>query len=123
MLEESLVSGQAPKTYESSSGGVIDMVKDLGAKFKAERYELEKKEAEKQHASDMIVQELTDSIERGTTESNEKASQKSQREKDKAAAEGDLADTQANLGEDTTFLSDMMTECGQKAADFEKRQE
>merc|ERR1719359_724252 len=34
LLEESSV--QTPKTYESSSGGIISMVKDLGAKFKEE---------------------------------------------------------------------------------------
>merc|ERR1719281_1812544 len=117
MLEESILAegGQQPKTYESSSGGIIDMVKDLGSKFKAERYELEKKEAEKQHASDMIVQELTDSIERGTKESNEKSSQKSQREKDKAEAEGDLADTTTTLADDEKYLADLLTECDQKA--------
>merc|ERR1719159_1101722 len=106
-LEESLVSGQAPKTYESSSGGVIDMVKDLGKKFKAEKYELEKAEAQKQHASDMIVQELTDSLERSTKESDEKTSFKQQREKDKAEAEASLADTKATLASDEKYLADL----------------
>merc|ERR1719159_1426584 len=45
-----LGSKQQPKTYESSSGGVIDMVKKLGKKFKMERYEIEKEEAKKQAA-------------------------------------------------------------------------
>merc|ERR1719171_2414235 len=79
LLEEGSVlkrAKQQPKTYESSSGGVIDMVKKLGDKFKAERYELEKEEAKKQHASDMIVQDLTDSIERATTARDEKMSTK-----------------------------------------------
>merc|ERR1719335_629463 len=39
LLQES--SFQTPKTYESSSGGIIDMVKDLGAKFKEEKYAIE----------------------------------------------------------------------------------
>merc|ERR1719355_215680 len=109
-LQESSVLArgkQTPKTYESSSGGIIDMVKKLGDKFKAERYELEKAEAKKQHASDMIVQDLTDSIERATTARDEKMSTKAQREKDKAQAEGDLADTIITLDEDTKFLSDL----------------
>merc|ERR1719217_963045 len=110
MLEESITSGQQPKTYESSSGGIIDMVKDLGAKFKAERYELEKAEAQKQHNSDMIVQGLTDNIERGTKESDEKTSYKAQREKDKSDAEGGLADTTTTLAEDEKFLADLTTE-------------
>merc|ERR1719389_772839 len=125
LLEEgsSLKRGrQQPKTYESSSGGVIDMVKKLGDKFKAERYELEKAEAKKQHASDMIVQDLTDSIERATTARDEKMSTKAQREKDKSSAEGDLADTTITLGEDTKFLSDLSAECEAKSVEFEKNQ-
>merc|ERR1719235_2796107 len=113
---------QQPKTYESSSGGVIDMVKKLGQKFKAERYEIEKAEAKKQHASDMIVQDLTDSIERATTMSDEKMSQKAQREKDKAQAEGDLADTIITVDEDTKFLTDLSSECESKSVEFEKNQ-
>merc|ERR1719265_1983576 len=103
MLEEQIMSdsgvklGQTPKTYESSSGGVIDMVKKLGDKFKAERYEIEKEEAKKQHASDMIVQDLTDSIERATTGRDEKMSTKAQREKDKASAEGDWLTPSSHL--------------------------
>merc|ERR1719238_2321722 len=109
-LEESIKSEQPQgnvKTYESSSGGIIDMVEKLGDKFKAEKYELEKAEAKKQHASDMIVQDLTDSIERATTARDEKMSTKAQREKDKAQAEGDLSDTIITLDEDTKFLSDL----------------
>merc|ERR1719310_1227535 len=125
LLEEGSVlkrARQQPKTYESSSGGVIDMVKKLGDKFKAERYELEKEEAKKQHASDMIVQDLTDSIERATTSSDEKMSTKAQREKDKSQAEGDLADTTITLAEDEKFLSDLSTECETKSVEFEKNQ-
>merc|ERR1719421_1808061 len=122
MLEEQITSGQQPKTYESSSGGIIDMVKQLGDKFKAERYELEKAEAEKQHQSDMIVQDLTDNIETGNKQLDEKSSTKAQREKDKAEAEGGLADTTTAVAEDTQFLADLTTECAQKAADFEKKQ-
>merc|ERR1719310_599817 len=50
MLEESILSEsgakvrQTPKTYESSSGGIIGMVESLADKLKDERYELEKEE-------------------------------------------------------------------------------
>merc|ERR1719161_3227631 len=113
---------QTPKTYESSSGGIIDMVKELGSKFKAEKYELEKEGATKKHASDMIVQDLTDSVERSTTEQKDKMSTKSKREKDAAEAKGELADTTAAVASDTTYLADLTKECSTKAADFEARQ-
>merc|ERR1719443_2514924 len=78
---ESFLQVGAPeaKTYESSSGSVIEMVKDLGKKFEAERYELEKAEATKQGNYDLLAQELTDNIERGTKQSNLKAKTKQDR--------------------------------------------
>jgi len=117
-----LSSKQEPKQYESSSGGIIDMVKKLGKKFKAERYEIEKEEAKKQAASDMIVQDLTDSIEKASTESDSKMGTKSSREKDGAQAEGDLGDTTATLAEDGTFLTDLASECETRSREFETNQ-
>jgi len=115
--------GQNPKTFESSSGGIIDMVKKLGDKFKAERYTLEQEESKKQHSSDMIVQDLTDAIERATMQSDEKISTKKQRENDAAEAKGDHADTTVTLAEDTKFSGDLASECNTKSVDFEKSQE
>lgn len=120
LLQES--SFQTPKTYESSSGGIIDMVKDLGAKFKEEKYAIETEFAKKEHASMMVMQDLTDNLERANKEFSMKASTKSQREKDKAEAEGDLADTTASLGEDTTYLADLTKECAKRAEEFENNQ-
>jgi len=113
---------QTPKTYESSSGGIIDMVKELGKKFKEEKYVLEQEDAKKRHSSDMICQDLTDSLERSSTEQSSKMSTKAQREKDTAQAESDLADTTASLTADTTYLSDLTKECDTKAADYENTQ-
>jgi len=121
---EVLLQQQAPEaaTYESSSGGIIDMVKELGTKFKAEKYDLEKEEASKAHASDMIVQDLTGSIDRSTKEQSDKMSTKSKREKDEAEAKGDLADTTASVAADTTYLADLTKDCSSAAADFETKQ-
>merc|ERR1719482_1399036 len=113
LLQESAV--QTPKTYESSSGGIIDMVKDLGAKFKEEKYAIETEFAKKEHASMMVMQDLTDNLERANKEFSMKASTKSQREKDQAEAEGDLADTTASHAEDTTYLADLTKECATRA--------
>jgi len=122
LLEKSSKQTPAAPTYESSSGGIIDMVKDLATKFKEEKYALETEEAKKQHASDMVVQDLTDNIERSTKESDAKTSYKAKREKDNAEAKGDLADTTASLGSDTSYLADLTKECAEKAADYENKQ-
>jgi len=122
---ESLLQLSAPeaKTYESSSGGVIEMVKGLGKKFEAERYELEKAEATKQGNYDMLAQELTDNIERATKQRDLKAKTKQERLQSKSDDETSLTSTKATLAEDTKFLQDLTVECEQKAIDFEKRQE
>lgn len=123
LLQEGSVRGrQQPKTYESSSGGVIDMVKKLGDKFKEEKAAIEKEEAKKQFASDMIVQGLTDSIERATTSQNEKTAAKAGREKDKAEADGNLEDTKLTKAEDEKMLTDLNSECESKTVEYEKEQ-
>lgn len=114
---------QEPKTYESSSGGVIDMVKGLGKKFESERYELEKAESTKQANYDMMAQELTSQIDSSTKQKNLKATEKGQKLTEKSDDEGSLGSTTATLEEDTKFLQDLTIECEQKAIDFKKRQE
>jgi len=84
--------------------------------------QLSRRRPKKRHASDMVVQDLTDNIERSTKESDSKTSFKAKREKDGAEAEGDLADTTASLASDTTYLADLTKECATKAADYEARQ-
>merc|ERR1719301_446562 len=122
---ESLLQLSAPeaKTYESSSGAVIEMVKGLGKKFEAERYELEKAEATKQANYDMLAQELTDNIERATKQRDLKSKTKGERLQSKGDDEASLASTTATLAEDTKFLQDLTVECEQIAIDFDKRQE
>merc|ERR1719486_1113796 len=99
------------------------MIEELQDKFKDEINELEKAESEESHAHNMMVQELVDQTEAATRERNSAKSAKAKNEEDKAEAEGDLADTSATLAEDEKFLSELTTECEQKAADLEKRQE
>jgi len=122
---ESFLQLGAPeaKTYESSSGSVIEMVKDLGKKFEAERYELEKAEATKEGNYNMFAQELTDQIERADKQKTMKTTTKGERLQSKGDDENSLASTTATLAEDTKFLQDLTVECEQKAIDFEKRQE
>jgi hypothetical protein len=109
--------------FESSSGGVIDMVTELGEKFEDERTALEKKESQDSHAHNMMVQGLVNQIKAAGQERGSAASSKSTREQDKAAAEGDLADTKSSLAEDEKFLAEMTAECEQKEVDYNKRQE
>merc|ERR1719265_2763710 len=69
-----------------------------------------------------MMQDLNSQISNGSEEEDSKTAFKAKREEDKATAEGDLADTEAAKKEDEKFLSDLTSECEQKAIDFETRQ-
>merc|ERR1719387_2985913 len=120
---EMIEQPQASKyNYESSSGGIIQMVEELGDKFEDERSAIEEKEANEKHAFDMMMQDLNSQVAHATEEMDSKTAYKAGKEEEKSAAEGDLADTQAALAADSKFLSDLTVECEQKAIDFAARQ-
>merc|ERR1719174_215027 len=75
--------------YESSSGGVIEMVEKLGEKFEEEKAALEQKEATDKHSFDMMMQDLNKQIEYGTEEKDAKVAFKAKTEGDKADAQGE----------------------------------
>merc|ERR1719387_796416 len=70
-----------------------------------------------------MAQELTDQIEGAMRERKSQFSTKGKKESEKAAAEGDHADTSAVLASDEKYLADITATCTQKEADFAKRQE
>merc|ERR1719158_818032 len=120
---QEMVAAPEAAAFEGSSGGILQMISDLEAKFNDERDDLEKKEAEERHTFDMLAQELTDQIEGAVRERKVQASTKSKKEAEKAAAEGDSADTAAVKASDEKYLADITATCQQKTADFAKRQE
>merc|ERR1719217_328337 len=101
-LETDLMEMQGPgdaKAFESSSGGVLEMVEGMGEETEDKRDEVEKEEMNKKHAFDMIAQDLTDQIETNTNSREKKASQKAAAEEEGAQAEGDLAAAKQLLAE------------------------
>merc|ERR1719272_2038168 len=120
---QEMVAAPEAAGFESSSGGVVQMISDLEAKFNDERDDLQKKEGEERHTANMLAQELTDQIEGAVRERKAQFSTKNKRLSEKAAAEGDHADTSAVLASDEKYLADITATCTQKRADFAKRQE
>merc|ERR1719160_513418 len=118
-----MVAAPEAAAFEGSSGGIVQMISDLEAKFNDERDALEKKESEERHSFDMMSQELTDQIEGAVAERKSQLSTKNQRLSDKAKSEGESADTSAVLASDEKYLSDITATCTQKSADFAKRTE
>jgi len=120
---QEMVAAPEAAAFEGSSGGIVQMISDLEAKFNDERDDLEKKEADERHSFDMMAQELTDSIEAAVAERKSQLSTKNQCLSDKAKSEGESADTSAVLASDEKYLSDTSATCAQKKADGAKRQE
>merc|ERR1719352_681171 len=106
------------EAYESSSGGIMEMVEQLGEKFDNERMELEKREANEVAAYEMMAKDLTGQIDAATDERNQKTAHKAKREQDKADASGALSDTEDLLAADEKFMKDMKVEHFQKKSDF-----
>merc|ERR1719161_2905514 len=97
---QEMIAAPEAAAFEGSSGGILQMISDLEAKFNDERDDLEKKEAEERHTFDMMAQELTDQIEGAVRERKSQVSTKNKRESEKASAEGESADTKALLDSD-----------------------
>lgn len=110
------------ETYQSSSGGVIEMVEQLGTKFGDERTALEKAEANSVHSYQMFAKDLNNQKDSATEERDAKTAFKAQQEQAKGEAQGDLDDTEATIAADEKFASDLTAEHGQKVNDFSKRQ-
>merc|ERR550514_533117 len=116
------VTAPEAAAYEFQSGGVVEMLEKLDGKFGAELHELEKKMIVSGQEFTMQIQELINQIEQATDESELKTKVKAERAQDEATAKGDLATTTNDLATDSKYLKDLITECDQKAKDFENRQ-
>merc|ERR1719310_847981 len=108
--------------YEGQSGGIIDTLKKLEADFRQQKGQCEKEEMNAAHASNMIVQDLVDSIENAKEDVATKTKLKAEKEARVAEAKGELESTQTVLAENKKMLSDLEAECRQKTASFEEKQ-
>lgn len=109
--------------YEFQSGSIIDMLKKLQDDFRKQRSECEKEEMNSKHASDMVIQDLTSTIERSNSDISSK-SQDSQKKKERVGeAKKELGTATTDHAEDTKFLSDLDAECHEKALSFTEKQQ
>jgi hypothetical protein len=108
--------------YESQSGGIIDMLKNLKDDFRSKLAECQKEEMNSKHAYDMVIADLTDSIENSEQTIEEKKITKARKEEKAAADKKEEASTQAMKAEDEKTLSDMQVECKEKQLSFDEKQ-
>mmetsp|Transcript_32446 Transcript_32446/g.77938 ORF Transcript_32446/g.77938 Transcript_32446/m.77938 type:complete len:683 (+) Transcript_32446:61-2109(+) len=117
------IHAQAPEAhYVQHAGGIVDMLKELKAKFRSDLNELEKKELNAKYEFEQMVQTLNDEIEADTKRRNRKAKSKAAKEQRIAEAEGEQKEEEADLAADSKYLADLQAECAAKTTDFDARQ-
>jgi len=108
-----------PKAYESQSGGILDILEDMKEKAVAMKNDGVKAEMNAKHSFEMLEQSLKNEIAQDEKELAESKSVKAAAEEGKSIAEGDLSMAEKELAEDKKYLSELSTDCQQKAADWE----
>jgi len=108
-----------PKAYESQSGGILDILEDMKEKAVAMKNDGVKAEMNAKHSFEMLKQSLENTLAQDNKELAESKSVKAAAEEAKSIAEGDLSMAEKELAEDKKYLSELSTDCQQKAADWE----
>merc|ERR1719321_488781 len=86
-----LMGAPAAATYESKSGGIIDVLTDMKDKAEGELSDIRKAETKAKHNYEMLKQSLTDQSAADTKEKAEATETKTESGETKATAEGELA--------------------------------
>jgi len=119
--DDDMLSRSAPdaKAYESHSGSILDTLEDMKEKAVAMRNKAQKEEMNAKHSFEMLAQSLQNTIKQDQKELAESKSTKAASEEAKSIAEGDLSMAEKELASDESYLSDLSTDCQQKATDWE----
>jgi len=117
--DDAELGAPAAKTYESKSGGIVEVLNDLLADAEGQLSDLRKKESNLQNNYEMLKQELTDAIKFGNAEMDKTNKANAACEETKAEAEGELEVTNKDMAEDMQQLALTHQDCMTKANDFE----
>jgi len=115
---------EAPEAnaYEFQSGGIVELLKKLLAEFTAKLGQCQKEEMNSKHAYDMVIADLTDSIENSEKEIEAKTVEKEQKTEKSAQNKKQLAATVADKAENEKLLKSTETECAEKKLSFAEKQ-
>lgn len=108
--------------YEFQSGGIVDLLKKLLAEFTAKLGQCQKEEMNSKHAYDMVIADLTDSIENSEKEIEAKTIDKEQKATKAAQNKKQLAATLTDKAENEKLLKSTQTECAEKKLSFAEKQ-
>jgi len=108
--------------YESKSGAIVDMIKEMKEKVEGELSALRKKEMGEAHEFKMLEQNLVNEITHSKEALGAATSSKSAAAEAQAKAEGDLVATEKTKAADEAYAEEIKTECETKATEWEARQ-
>mmetsp|Transcript_98271 Transcript_98271/g.174147 ORF Transcript_98271/g.174147 Transcript_98271/m.174147 type:complete len:659 (-) Transcript_98271:116-2092(-) len=123
VLTDFLQTSQDGPAYEFKSSNIVSMMADLQDQFSKEKMDVDEKEKKQAQAYNVAIEALNKEKKAVTMELGIKEKEKSETAQKKASAEGDLADRQQTLEEDSKYLSDTTALCEMKKADMAKRTE
>jgi len=109
----------AAAVYKTHSGSIFDILEDMKEKAEGQLSDLRKAESTAKHNFNMLKQSLEDEIEADGKDMDEEKSLKAATEEQQATADGDLAETLAELKKDRNSLDVATTTCMSVAADHE----
>merc|ERR1719515_543526 len=110
--DDAELGAPAAKTYESKSGGIVEVLNDLLADAEGQLDDL-------QNNYEMLKLELEDTVKFGNREMDKTKKANAGCEETKAEAEGELEVTNKDLAQDMNQLAATHSECMTKANDFE----
>jgi len=122
-LSLSLHQPQAKQVaYESKSGAIVDMIKEMQTKAETELSDLRKNEMAANHEFKMLEQALNNEITHSKESLSAAGKVKAQSAEDQAKAEGDLVEVTETKKSDEEYSATLRGECETKATEWEARQ-
>jgi len=113
------VDAPVAAAYENHSGGILDTLADMQEKAEKMLAEARKNEVNTRHAHELLAQSLRDDLKVQNEALSKVKKQLSASSEVKGQAEGDLANTKKDLGENRAFVRDLSQNCQQRAVDHE----
>jgi len=108
--------------YASQSSGLVDMLKGLLSKFKAELAEVQEAESNRAHEFALVQLHLKDTIAKDESDKKEKTIVSKKTQAESARAKGELAASKAQNVEDENMLADTTATLKAKMSAYEENQ-
>merc|ERR1719161_1300626 len=113
--------GPAPGAYEFQSGGIVDTLKDLQAKFEKRRDDLQTEEDAAQQSYDAAAGAKREQIEADKSTLDTENETYSETESSIATTTEELTEKKADHNDNTMYLKDITATCEMKAKEWDQR--